>query len=120
MNPNSLLTTLENLIHFSQQTLRHSLSLSISSTLHSENQNLIQCPFNPHHLIPSSATPFAATALVLLLLLPISSTTIAPPSFTSPLYIPQPQPQPLLLLLSPPFYPFTFPTTLFLSISILI
>ncbi|KAM4090985.1 hypothetical protein ACJW30_09G105000 [Castanea mollissima] len=55
MNPNSLLTTLENLIHFSQQTLRHSLSLSISSTLHSENQNLIQCPFNPHHLIPSSA-----------------------------------------------------------------
>uniref|UniRef100_A0A7N2R7U6 CHHC U11-48K-type domain-containing protein n=1 Tax=Quercus lobata TaxID=97700 RepID=A0A7N2R7U6_QUELO len=55
MNPNSLLTTLENLIHFSQQTLRHSLSLSISTTLHSENQNLIQCPFNPHHLIPSSA-----------------------------------------------------------------
>ncbi|KAK7842760.1 u11/u12 small nuclear ribonucleoprotein 48 kda protein [Quercus suber] len=55
MNPNSLLTTLENLIHFSQQTLRHSLSLSISTTPHSENQNLIQCPFNPHHLIPSSA-----------------------------------------------------------------
>ena len=55
MNPNSLLTTLENLIHFSQQTLRHSLSLSISTTLHSESQNLIQCPFNPHHLIPSSA-----------------------------------------------------------------